>query len=245
MIHAALLAAGFLAWAFSTLSGGGGALILVPVVGFLAGVQAVAPTVTLAALIGGGGRLFVFRKEIDWRIVRWSMPGAVLGGVAGAALFASAPAQWLQIVIGVFLLSAPLQYALGKRERTFPVRDWYFLPAQALVGLISGLVGAVGPVMNVLYLNAGIDRAALSATKTMASTPMQLAKLAAYLAFGALSGQIWLFGLAAGLGAFVSNWAVKPVLQRMSAPQFRLIATAVMAFSGALMIWGQRAVLSP
>lgn len=117
-------------------------MLLVPLIGFILGAQAVAPVVTLATIVGGGGRLWVFRGAIEWRVVRWALPGAVAGAALGAWAFARAEVGWLQIAVGLFLLSAPLQYRFGARERTFETKPWHFLPAQAAVGIISGLIGA-------------------------------------------------------------------------------------------------------
>nr|WP_234943658.1 hypothetical protein [Sinorhizobium meliloti] len=43
MDYLLLAASGFIAWIVSTIGGGGGAILLVPLIGFIAGAQAVAP----------------------------------------------------------------------------------------------------------------------------------------------------------------------------------------------------------
>lgn len=63
--YIALAVSGFFAWLVSTVAGVGGAFLLVPLVGFIAGAQAVAPVATLATLIAGGGRALVFRRDIE------------------------------------------------------------------------------------------------------------------------------------------------------------------------------------
>lgn len=245
MLDCILLAiAGFVAWTVSTIGGGGGAMLLVPLVGLVAGAQVVAPVVTMTALIAGGGRAVVFRRDIDWSVVRWALPGALIGALLGALLFARAPAEWLQILVGLFLVSTVLQYRFGRRERTFRVEKWWFLPAQVGVGFVSGLIGAVGPVMNTLYLNAGITRGRMVGTKTAISLPMHLVKIGTYTGLGAMSGDLWLFGLAAGAGALASNWLARRVLACMKEVSFRAIVVAFMAISGLIMIWRQRETLA-
>ena len=238
-----LFLSGFAAWIISTIAGGGGALLLVPLVGFIAGAEAVAPVVTLATLIGGGGRLFVFGRDIAWRVVIWALPGGILGAALGAIVFTSASTAWLTVIIGLFLLSAPLQHHFGKKARIFNGKPWHFLPAQLVVGAVSGLIGAVGPVMNSLYLNAGITKSEMVGTKTAISMPMHFVKIGTYASLGAMSGQLWLFGLAAGVGALVSNTLAKRILTNMSDVNFRFIVTGFMAISGALMLWQARDVV--
>jgi uncharacterized protein len=239
-----LAAAGFVAWIVSTVGGGGGALLLVPLVGFIAGAQAVAPATTLATMIAGGGRAFVFWRDIDWSVARWGLPGALVGGFLGAALFSSAPAEWLQILVGLFLVSTVLQYRFGRKERTFEVAKWWFLPAELVTGFLDGLIGAVGPVMNTLYLNAGLAKERMVGTKTAVSLPTHLVKIGTYTTLGAMGGRLWLFGLAAGVGALASNWLAKWLLKDMPELRFRAIVVGFMALSGAAMIWQQRETIA-
>lgn len=55
MDYLLLAASGFIAWIVSTIGGGGGAMLLVPLIGFIAGAQAVAPVVAVATLLREAG----------------------------------------------------------------------------------------------------------------------------------------------------------------------------------------------
>ena len=142
--------AGFVSWLISTAAAGGGEFIFISAVALLLGGRAVAPVVTLGNLLAVPSRIVIFRKDIDWKIVRWFLGGALPGGLLGAWVFAHTKAEWLQIVVALFLLSAPLQYRFGERERSFRVRLWWFLPAGLMVAFLSGLIGGMGPVLNPL-----------------------------------------------------------------------------------------------
>jgi uncharacterized membrane protein YfcA len=138
--------------------------------------------------------------------VKPGLPGALLGGFLGAALFSRAPAEWLQIVAGLYLVSTLIQYRFGRKERTFEVAKWWFLPAELTVAFLDGLIGAVGPVMNTLYLNAGVTKERMVGTKTAVSLPTHLVKTGTYTTLGAMTGRLALLGIAAGVGALTSNW---------------------------------------
>jgi hypothetical protein len=97
--------------------------------------------------------------------------------------------------------------------------------------------------MNTLYLNAGVTKERMTGTKTAVSLPTHLVKIGTYTTLGAMGGDLWLFGLAAGAGALASNWLARRVLTRLPEARFRAIVVAFMALSGAVMIWQQRAVL--
>ena len=48
---------------------------------------------------------------------------------AGPVQVHRAEVEWLQLVIGLFLVTTVFQSRFGKGERTFRVRLWHFLPA--------------------------------------------------------------------------------------------------------------------
>jgi uncharacterized protein len=164
MILVLLAAAGFVAWLVSTLAAGGGGMLLLPVVAYLIGPKAVAPVLALGSFFSGPARIFIFWRHIEWRIVRWYLPGAVCGGATGAWIFAQTEAQWLKIAIGLFLISTVIQFRLGEKQRSFPMKTWFFLPIGVVVALVSGIIGEAGPVLNPFYLNAGIEKERLIAT---------------------------------------------------------------------------------
>lgn len=136
--------AGFLSWLINTSAGGGGEFVFIVAVTYLVGAQAVAPLVTVSNLFAVPSRVLLFREHIEWAIVRWFLAGAVLGSLVGAWLFTRASAEWLQLLIALFLLSAPLQYRWGERERTFEAKLWHFTAAGLLVAFLSGLIGEPG-----------------------------------------------------------------------------------------------------
>src|SRR5947208_8195238 len=153
MTFVCLGVAGFLSWLVSTVGAGGGEFILIVAASYWLGAQAVAPVVTVSSLVAVPSRTLLFREHIDWDIVRWFVAGAVPGALLGAWLFTHTEANWLQLLIAVFLLSAPLQYGFGHRKRSFEMRLWWFLPAGFVVAFLSGLIGGMGPVLNPLYLD--------------------------------------------------------------------------------------------
>lgn len=240
-----LLVSGVVAWIVSTLSGGGGALLLAPVVSYVLRPAAVAPILTLTSLSGSPSSVWMMRGHIRWEIVRWYLPGAVVGAFLGAFLFTHASAEWLQIVIGLFLISTIFQYNLGKRERTFTVRRWHFPLVGLLVSFFSGLIGGTGPLVNVLYLNHGVVKQEMVSTKSLNSSVVNFIKLATYAAYGALPPDLLVIGLALGVAAVVGTWLGKRLLETLHPHHFRAIVIALMVLTGMLMIWDQREYWMP
>lgn len=106
-------------------------------------------------------------------------------------------------------------------------------------GLVSAVVGASGVLTNPFYLNYGMLKERMVATRAVNSLVIQLAKLGSYATFGALSGELAVHGAAAGAGAVLAIWATRPWLHRLSVRRFRQFAVAAMVASGVLLLWKQ------
>lgn len=232
--------AAFVCWLVSTLAGGGGALLMVPIITWVTDPKAVAPAIALGTLISSPARVWMFWKDVDWTIVRWYVPGAIAGGALGGYVFAATDPQWLKIIAAVFLLSTLLQYRFGERERSFTMRAWMFLPVAFAVSGISGMIGEAGPVLNPFFLNYGSQKEEMIATKSVNSLATQIAKLSSYTIFGAMTRQYLLYGLVIGVAAIAASWVGKRLLHRMGGKRFRQIVIAVMVITGGLMLWQER-----
>jgi len=240
----ALFAAGFLSWAISTLAAGGGSLLIVAAVAYVVAAQMVAPVVTVTSLMASPARIVLFWDRINWDVVRWYLPGAACGAILGGWGFSRIGAQWIQITLAVFLLSTIWQYRLGERERSFSMRLPWFVPVSFVSGLISAVVGASGLLANPFYLNYGLVKEEMLATRAVNSLAIQVTKLASYWVFGVLSWPVLRHGLAAGLGAVAAIWLANHWLNLLSSYRFRQLAVLVMVVGGLMILWQQRRFLA-
>lgn len=234
---AGLFFLGVAAFMFSILAGGGGALLLVPVLNWLLGTQHTAPVLNLGTFIGRPSRLIIFWKHIHWKVCLYYAPAAILGAWAGGFLFSRSNLGLLQLLVGIFLVSVVFQYRFGKKDRSFPMRISYFIPLGIGVSILSTLIGALGPILNPFYLNYGLEKEDLIATKTANSFFMGISQIGTYAFFGLLEGRYWIYGLALGLGATFGNIIGKKILSRMSVGLFRKLLLIFMLISGVLMIF--------
>jgi hypothetical protein len=238
-----LFLASALSWTISTLSGGGGSVLFVALVSGLSRAQAVAPVVTIASLMVSPARMALSWRLINWRLVCWYLPGAVSGGVLGGWAFTWLDRKWIGLIIALFLISTAWQYRFGKRERSFQMRLAGFVPVSFFVALVSGIVGASGLLANPFYLNYGLVKERMIATRAVNSLVIQLSKIGTYFTLGALNADILLEGLAAGLGAVLAIWMATPWLNRLREDHFRKFAIIVMVISGFVLLWQQRSLV--
>jgi uncharacterized membrane protein YfcA len=236
VLYAVFFIAGALAYIISTLSGGGGSLLLVPVINLLIGVKQTPPVVNLGNLIGEPVRIILFWKHIQWRVTGFYVLPGVVGAVLSALLFSHLKLEWLQVVVGLFLISTVFQYRFGKKDKSFSMKLWWFAPLGFIVSFFSTMIGAVGPVLNPFYLNYGLDKEKMISTKTINSFIIGLVQISSYTAIGALKGDLWFYGIILGAGASFGNWIGKTLLKRFSSHTFRKFVIALMVISGVAMI---------
>lgn len=229
---------GIAAFIISTLGGGGGALVMLPASNILIGVGSTPQVLNAGTLISRPSRLYLYWKNIRWKVVAYYVPSSVVGAVLGAWIFSGARVEWLQLVVGVFLISTLFQYRFGKKSRSFHMSLKYFVPLGFGISFLSTLIGAMGPVLNPFYLNAGIDKEAMIGTKTANSLLMGLVQIGSYSVFGSMSPLIWIYALSLGAGAIAGNFIGKAYLSSMSSKAFRIWVLIILVVSGISMIIG-------
>ena len=235
-----LFIAGCISWTISTFSGGAGSIVLLAAVTHLIRVKMIAPVITIASLIASPTRILVSWRLIEWPVVRWYLPGAICGAIIGSWIFANAGAVWLGMIVGLFLISKPVQFRLGGRARSFPMRLPWFVPVSLAVGLISGVIGASSLVSLPFYLNYGLTKERMIATGAFHSLFIQLTKIATYGSLGVLSAGSIIEGVSAGLGAMVAISVTRRWLDTFKEIWFRRLAILLMFLSGFSILWRSR-----
>lgn len=148
------------------LLGIGGGLIVVPALLFLlpmAGIDSsismqIALATSLASIIAtsGSSALSHFKLgNVDMFVVKWLMPGVIIGGFFGANVAEWIPSQYLPRVFGVIVLLLAIQMLLSIRGKTTKV-----MPGTVVtmvygtgIGVVSSLAGIGGGSLSVPFLN--------------------------------------------------------------------------------------------
>lgn len=227
---------GAVAFSVSALTAGGGALILVPVLNLLIGTTSTAPVLNAGNLFGRPVRLILYWHNIQWKAVLWYAPFALVGAIASGYFFAQANLTALQIIVGLFLISTVFQYRWGKKERSFHMSYPWLAPLGLVISAIGTLIGASGPLLNPFYLNLGISKEELIATKTANSFLMGLAQIGSYTYFGLMNPTEWGYAIALGLGISLGNLIGKKMLKKISQKSFRQWAIGFMVLSGIILL---------
>ncbi len=148
------------------LLGIGGGLIVVPALVFLLPQAGIDPSITMnialatslsTIIVTSGSSAFNHLKlgNVDMFVVKWLMPGVIIGGFVGANVAEWIPSEYLPKVFGVIVLLLALQMLLSIRntiERSMP-SSGVTMGYGAGIGIISSLAGIGGGSLSVPFLN--------------------------------------------------------------------------------------------
>jgi len=232
-----VLVGAFIIFILSTLTGGGASLLLMPLVALVVGVKAVAPVMAISIGMSSTSKVFFFWRYIDWKLFAWLFPSTIVGSLIGARMFATLSADFLQILIGLLLLSTIFQWNRKEKKTGFKVKAWHFAPMGLVVAFLSGLIGGVGPLMNSAYLNYGISKESLLGTRSANAILLHITKIISYAYYGYVTGEVLKFGIMIGISSMIAVYFGKLILSKISELLFRKIVVASMVASGILMLW--------
>lgn len=189
--------------------GGGGAVLAVPALVYVVGMNVhEATTASLAVVAAGaatGGIAQARRGSVCWESAAWFAAAAAVGSLAGAlANQALGGAALLLSFSVVMLLTARATWeragAAGSAVAGCPpARAWILVPAGVAIGALTGLVGVGGGFVIVPALAIGLSfgmREAMGTSMVIVAI-VSVAGLAAHLA----TGSRFDLGVAAAMGA--------------------------------------------
>jgi len=179
--------------------GAGGGVLAVPLMALRLPVPQVAaimlPLLCLMDIIS----LWGYRGRWDGRILRLTVPAAMLGIAVGAVSFGVLPETWIRLLIGLIAIGFTLQRWLVRRRGIAhaisirPVMGFFWA---AISGFTSFLANAGGPPYSVYLLPLALDKTLFVGTTVVFFAVVNFAKLSPFIWLGLFDRQNLLTSLA-------------------------------------------------
>lgn len=142
----------------------GGGLLMLATLAQLIPVKAIIPVHAAIQLGSNSGRALIMLKEVRWDILAWFFAGSVLGAIAGGRLAINLPIEFLQGLLGSFILFS----VWGPKLRGFANNKLALVFGGAISTFLTMLVGATGPFVTALFRTIKLNRLTLVATSAAA-----------------------------------------------------------------------------
>jgi len=232
----------FIAWFASNLNlaGGSSKLLVTPIIDFFLGSEAVIPIITTETLLSNSQKIYLLWQAINWQVLKWYFPGAGIGALLSAYVFARAnQLQRLPILLGLYLTTAAFSPYLSRTSKHFPVRCWYFLLAGFACAFISKFLGSTGSLLNDLYPSYGLSKEQTIATKAANVLGINISKMCIYALCGVVTENYIIYGVAIAVVIIPANLLARLTLQKIEGKPNYLINSST-AVTGALILWQQQ-----
>ena len=179
-----------------------------------------------------GSRTLILRKHLMWRL----LPGYILGASAAVAGFSALlfvpEASVVLILVGLFPWLARLQPKSGALNITRPASN---IICGFSVTSAQLLAGAAGPLLDLFYLNSGLDRQTVVANKALTQTIGHLLRIFYYGAIISVATPLpnWLF-LAAAIAAVIGTRLGTWLLARWDDQRFQKVSGQIILATGTI-----------
>ncbi len=217
-VFVALVVGSIFAAAFNAAFSVGGAMIVLAVTTVVLPVTAVVPL--HSTLLAGSvlGRVAMFWRYVDWKIVVPFLVGSLFGTLLGARTYAELPEDVIAIAIGLVMLIAIWLPQVPWRPKL--KHPW------AIVGFLHSFLStmfAYGALFHSIILHSGLLRRQIVGTMAGCFVGMTVFKVFGYAYFGFDYSPYLVVILASIFASLLGTWMGKRLSEQLPEQAFRLI----------------------
>ena len=244
MLYALIISSALATSVLSGLVGMAGGVVLMAILINVLPVSSAMVLHGVTQFTANGSRTLILRRFLLWQLLPGYMLGAALAVAGFSALLFVPDASVVLILVGLFPWVAKLKPKLSGLNITRPLSN-------VLCGLsvtsAQLLAGAAGPLLDMFYLNSGLDRQTVVANKAMTQTIGHLLRILYYGAIISVETLLpnWLFlaaAVTAVLGTRIGTW----LLSRWDDGGFQHISGLIILCTGTIcIIQGSYQLLRP
>jgi uncharacterized membrane protein YfcA len=208
---------------------------MLPVLVWAVGIQDAIPILTIAQLIGNLSRVVFNRRELKWPVIWRFSIGAVPAAIIGGIIFATAPATTLVRLLGVFLI-VMVVYRHTRWGKNAKLTLQGFAPLGAASGILSAVLGTVGPFSAPFFLSFGLIKGAYIGTEAMTAVIMHITKLGVYGSYALIGVRTLMIGIAIGAVMILGTFLGKHLLNKVPERIFPYIIEGTMLVAGIIFL---------
>lgn len=224
----------YLAATLSGAAGFGGALLLLPVLTNIVGIEASVPILTIGQIFGNASRVWFGRRELKWTPIVNFLITAIPLSVVGSYLFADINSHIIKIGIGVFLILLVIYRRLAIPQ--IKPGNKGMLLGGALTGLLSGLAGSAGPLGVAFFLGLDLTPIAYIASEAFTALTIHLAKTVVYGRYSLIGYTELAYGLFIGVAMILGSLTGKRIIEKLPRKYFLLLVEILLLLSGVQLI---------
>lgn len=218
-----------------TIGGFGSSVFFVPLATFFFEPKIVLGLTALLHVFSNLAKLILFRKSIDFRILKlFGVPG-IIGVAIGAAASVYLILSYGSLIMGIFLLAFSLLFLL-KPTLTFKATPQNAILGGSSAGFFAGLIGTGGAIRGAAMAAYNLEKSVFVATSAAIDMGVDLTRAFIYLGNDYLQEKEYSYIPMLILVSFAGSWIGKQLLDKISQFMFRKIVLLFIGMIGIVSI---------
>ncbi|MBY9063427.1 sulfite exporter TauE/SafE family protein [Sphingomonas yunnanensis] len=185
--------------------------------------------------------VWAFRRSVDWRLIGWMLPGAMVGIALGYAFAASVSPRAVMAAVGaISILFGLYRLWMARRPRSREIARWPEWLG-TLFGVASGFTSQIAhagqPPFQLWVLPRGLPRERLVGTTAIFFAAVNWIKVPAYLALGQFTRANLLTSLLLLPVALAATVTGVALVRRVAPERFYTAIYVLMIAVGVILTW--------
>lgn len=232
----------FFALAFTTevvgtVSGFGSSVFFVPLAGMLFDFKTTLALTGILHIFSTSAQVFMFRKEIDWRLMAKIGIPSVIFVIIGASLNDKADLKYAELAMGIFLIVFSVTF-LMKKELKFKPSNTNAIAGGAVAGFLAGLIGTGGAIRGATMAAFDLPKGAFVGTSAGIDLAVDLSRTVVYLSNGYLKSEYYWYVPVLMVLAYAGAFTGKKLLSFIPQKIFKRLVLILILIIGLFMVYG-------
>ncbi len=226
----------FISEAVGTISGFGSSVFFVPLAGLFFDLKTTLILTALLHIFSTSAQLFLFRKEINWRIlILLGIPSLIFVTI-GASLSNTGEFKYTKLVMGFFLVGFSL-FSFYKKNFQLKQSNTNGILGGAVSGFLTGLIGTGGAIRGATLASFNLSKGAFISTSAAIDFTGDLSRALIYIKNDYLEFRYYWYLPVLLIMAYAGVFTGKRILSYFSQEMFRKTVLVFLFSIGCYMIY--------
>lgn len=227
----------FFSEAIGTLSGFGSSVFFVPLASILFDYKTSLALTGILHIFSTTAQLFMFRKELDWKLmIKIGIPSVVFV-IIGATVSSSIELKYAKFAMGVFLMLFAIVFLRTKDLKIHP-SNFVAVFGGIISGFLAGLIGTGGAIRGATLSAFDLPKGVFVGTSAGIDLAVDFSRTFVYLKNGYLQREYYWFVPVLMVMAYLGSYVGKILLNRLPQETFKKIVLCLILIVGSSMVYG-------
>lgn len=214
-----------------TFGGFGSSVFFVPIANFYFDFDKVLGLIAVFHVGSNLSKIALFRKGLDKNLVLKLGVPAIIFVILGGLLSALVNSQYLEIFLGIFLVSISLTFLILKKL-VIPTTSFSAIIGGSLSGFAAGLLGTGGAIRGLTMAAFNLEKSVFVATSAVIDFGIDFIRAIVYWFNGYIDSTTWTYLPFLLIIGWLGTWIGKKILSKIEQKNFKILSLVMILLIG-------------